>query len=197
MRLTPEPSTWLDWVTAVGSVLATLVPAGLFAVEHQGRKAAEAETRVLRERERADAESRELAGRAAAERAQADLVHAWVGVSVIADREPCVFLVNSSSMPVSMLRFVGLSKDMEGESETSVSLRGGRVQPPTPGAPRVLPVAQMMALDQSLVYHDPAAFTLSEFSFTDAAGRRWKRRYSGGGLGQLEPADPLPVDEAS
>ena len=161
----------LDWLTAIGTIAAAVVPFVLFLIERHGRLAAEA---LLRERELAVQEAQ-----------QAEYI------DVLLDRnsvEPTVIMVNRSDKPVSN---VELDLEHWVERDGDRSLQGhryslDRLDPTGPGAPLSKPLsdfAQLFTSDESI---SPSLMRarIDSFAaardrgirvarFVDAGGRKW------------------------
>lgn len=196
----PETS-WLDWLTAIGTMLAALVPAALFLVERKDRKAAESETRELRERERRESAEREAADAESRARSQAELVHVWpakvqdaVDVFVVS-----VAVVNASSMPVTWVQIGGTVAYPDGPGKKL--LYGMTVLPPTGGEVRYHDLATLLPMDgEGYDPHDesdpePELFLISSVTFTDAFGVDWERTVDGFVGSRLKRLDTGPKDD--
>ena len=186
-------SDFLGWLTAIGTILAALVPAGLFLYERKDRKTAEDETRRVRERERLGAEKREAEAEAARIREQAEHVHFWAE-TLPGEAFAALWVVNTSPMPVTHVLVDGQAFGFDAwkEGQARRKARAAWLKdtvPPTDaqpmqfdGLPRIV-IEGREALEPGWVTLE---CTLVEVRFTDAHGNRWSRKYKQYGSASLE-----------
>jgi len=179
-----DPSV-LDWLTAIGTAGAAVIPVGFYLVERRDRK--RAEQRAL------DAEG---AARRQLERQQADLVSCWMDPLPVHD-EYRFHLLNVSAMPVTAvsLRVVAVVEDAPTSSTDSSWSReqkgslGLDILPPTGHEARVVALSGLERFggvtESSLRDVTFLDLHFQGLAFRDAAGREWWRDRDG----RLERAD--------
>ncbi|MDT0165736.1 hypothetical protein Q9R32_09225 [Actinotalea sp. AC32] len=141
----------LNWVTAVGTLLAAAVPAILWSFERRDRRAAEA---ALRAREEAD--------RAAAVQRQARQVFVWKLWGDSSDDRDGVNLLNTSDLPIFDVGLYGYGR----KKRRQVLEEDGY-------AHAVMPGAALAAAASSPIADDVWV------AFRDASGQSWARNQLG------------------